>query len=144
MQVWKGEKMAVTPKKVPMFSLINIPMLFYLFVLYNVLSFTLNPPMASPLFQVGMNLGGVVAFTDWMEGPTPMTADEARRYLTFMKFPSMMVPMSGNPLGAIRPVIIVTRRGNSNFVVLETDFCFGAFMIICFSLSVVKAFIIGG
>jgi len=34
--------------------------------------------------------GGVVAFTDWMEGPTPMTADEANRYLTFMKFPSVL------------------------------------------------------
>ena len=46
-----------------MFSLVNIPMLFYLFVLYNVLSFTLNPTMTDPLFQVGMNSGGVVAFT---------------------------------------------------------------------------------
>jgi SAM-dependent methyltransferase len=33
---------------------------------------------------------GTVAFTDWMEGPTPMTAEEARRYLTFMKFPSIL------------------------------------------------------
>lgn len=34
--------------------------------------------------------GGMVAFTDWMEGPTPMTSEEARRYLTFMKFPSLL------------------------------------------------------
>jgi SAM-dependent methyltransferase len=34
--------------------------------------------------------GGVVAFTDWMEGPTPMTPDEAKRYLTFMKFPNIL------------------------------------------------------
>jgi SAM-dependent methyltransferase len=34
--------------------------------------------------------GGVVAFTDWMEGLTPMTPDEAKRYLTFMKFPSVL------------------------------------------------------
>ena len=33
---------------------------------------------------------GAVAFTDWMEGPTPMTAEEARRYLTFMKFPGIL------------------------------------------------------
>jgi SAM-dependent methyltransferase len=33
---------------------------------------------------------GVIAFTDWMEGPVPMTAAEARRYLTFMKFPSIL------------------------------------------------------
>lgn len=34
--------------------------------------------------------GGVVAFTDWMEGLTPMTRDEARRHLTFMKFPNVL------------------------------------------------------
>lgn len=34
--------------------------------------------------------GGLVAFTDWMEGPTPMTDDEAKRYLTFMKFPNVI------------------------------------------------------
>jgi ubiquinone/menaquinone biosynthesis C-methylase UbiE len=34
--------------------------------------------------------GGVMAFTDWMEGPQPMTAPEADRYLTFMKFPSVL------------------------------------------------------
>lgn len=33
---------------------------------------------------------GVIAFTDWMEGPSPMTADEARRYLAFMKFPGVL------------------------------------------------------
>jgi ubiquinone/menaquinone biosynthesis C-methylase UbiE len=34
--------------------------------------------------------GGIMAFTDWMEGPQPMTAPEADRYLTFMKFPSVL------------------------------------------------------
>ncbi len=34
--------------------------------------------------------GGTVAFTDWMEGPSPMTTDEAKRYLTFMKFPNIL------------------------------------------------------
>ena len=37
-----------------------------------------------------LKLGGIVAFTDWMEGPTAMTPDEARRYLTFMKFPGIL------------------------------------------------------
>ena len=31
---------------------------------------------------------GTIAFTDWVEGPTPMTGDEAQRFLAFMKFPS--------------------------------------------------------
>lgn len=34
--------------------------------------------------------GGSVAFTDWMEGTTPMTPEEAKRYLAFMKFPSIL------------------------------------------------------
>jgi SAM-dependent methyltransferase len=33
---------------------------------------------------------GLIAFTDWMEGSVPMTADEARRCLAFMKFPSVL------------------------------------------------------
>ena len=33
---------------------------------------------------------GIIAFTDWMEGPVPMTTEESRRYLGFMKFPSIL------------------------------------------------------
>ena len=33
---------------------------------------------------------GRVAFTDWMVGTAPMTADEAKRYLGFMKFPNVL------------------------------------------------------
>jgi SAM-dependent methyltransferase len=33
---------------------------------------------------------GFIAFTDWMEGSVPMAAEEARRYLAFMKFPSVL------------------------------------------------------
>jgi ubiquinone/menaquinone biosynthesis C-methylase UbiE len=33
---------------------------------------------------------GLIAFTDWMEGSVPMTAEEASRCLTFMKFPSVL------------------------------------------------------
>ncbi len=34
--------------------------------------------------------GGTIAFTDWMEGPTALSDEEARRYMTFMKFPSVL------------------------------------------------------
>jgi len=34
--------------------------------------------------------GGTIAFTDWVEGRTAMTAAEADRYLKFMKFPSVL------------------------------------------------------
>jgi SAM-dependent methyltransferase len=33
---------------------------------------------------------GLIAFTEWMEGPAGLTADEATRYLTFMKFPNVL------------------------------------------------------
>jgi len=32
---------------------------------------------------------GVVAFTDWVEGPAGLTQDEAARFLGFMKFPTL-------------------------------------------------------
>ena len=33
---------------------------------------------------------GKVAMTDWIEGPTPLTDEEAQRFLRFMKFPSLL------------------------------------------------------
>lgn len=33
--------------------------------------------------------GGVIAFTDWIEGPAGLSEAEAARFLTFMKFPSL-------------------------------------------------------
>ena len=33
--------------------------------------------------------GGVVAFTDWVEGPAGLSAPEAERFLRFMKFPNV-------------------------------------------------------
>jgi SAM-dependent methyltransferase len=33
--------------------------------------------------------GGVVAFTDWIEGPAGLSAQEAERFLAFMKFPNI-------------------------------------------------------
>jgi ubiquinone/menaquinone biosynthesis C-methylase UbiE len=34
--------------------------------------------------------GGIIAFTDWMQGPTPMSDSEAGRLLRFMKFPNIL------------------------------------------------------
>ena len=33
--------------------------------------------------------GGLVAFTDWIEGPAGLSQQEAERFLTFMKFPNI-------------------------------------------------------
>jgi ubiquinone/menaquinone biosynthesis C-methylase UbiE len=34
--------------------------------------------------------GGIIAFTDWIEGPTELTPPEAQRFLQFMKFPNIL------------------------------------------------------
>jgi hypothetical protein len=33
---------------------------------------------------------GKIAFTDWMEGPAGLTGEEAIRFLSFMRFPSVL------------------------------------------------------
>jgi SAM-dependent methyltransferase len=33
--------------------------------------------------------GGTIAFTDWVEGPSGLSAEEAERFLKFMKFPNV-------------------------------------------------------
>jgi SAM-dependent methyltransferase len=33
--------------------------------------------------------GGLIAFTDWMEGPAGLSEEEAKRFLGFMKFPTL-------------------------------------------------------
>jgi ubiquinone/menaquinone biosynthesis C-methylase UbiE len=33
--------------------------------------------------------GGTIAFTDWLEGPAPLSPAESRRFMQFMKFPSL-------------------------------------------------------
>ena len=34
--------------------------------------------------------GGIIAFTDWVAGPQPMSEAESERYLRFMKFPNVL------------------------------------------------------
>ncbi|MBF0330806.1 MAG: methyltransferase domain-containing protein [Candidatus Omnitrophica bacterium] len=34
--------------------------------------------------------GGTIAFTDWVEGDSPLTAEESERLLKFMKFPNIL------------------------------------------------------
>ena len=33
--------------------------------------------------------GGIIAFTDWVEGPAGLSDDEAERFMSFMKFPNV-------------------------------------------------------
>ncbi|MBI4582044.1 MAG: methyltransferase domain-containing protein, partial [Planctomycetes bacterium] len=36
-----------------------------------------------------LRAGGTIAFTDWLEGTVPLSEAEARRFMAFMKFPSL-------------------------------------------------------
>jgi SAM-dependent methyltransferase len=36
-----------------------------------------------------VKVGGIIAFTDWMNGAVPMTREESDRFLRFMKFPNV-------------------------------------------------------
>ena len=55
----------------------------------------------------------------------------------------MIVPRSGNPIGAIRPPITVTTKGKRILVVFETDFLTTP-MLMTFSCLEVKSFMMGG
>lgn len=48
-----------------------------------------KPKMISEAARI-VKPGGCIAFTDWMLGPTPMSGEEAERYLRFMKFPNVL------------------------------------------------------
>ncbi len=62
---------------------------------------------------------------------------------SFMRLPSITVPISGAPLGARIEAKIVTTIGNMIFVVCDIG-CFTAPITIVRSLSVVRARMIGG
>src|SRR5512136_624282 len=63
--------------------------------------------------------------------------------LSFIRFPSMIVPSNGNPFGAIRPPITVTTKGKRILVVFETELLTAPMLITLSSLEV-KSFMIGG
>lgn len=48
-----------------------------------------KPKMISEAARI-VKEGGIIAFTDWVEGETPMTDAEAKRFLAFMKFPNIL------------------------------------------------------
>ncbi len=90
-------------------------------------------PMLMPSSSVTMF---VISFSAALESLP--TAPDSR-----IRFPSMMVPMRGNPFGAIRPPTTVTTMGKRILVVLETVL-FAVPITITFSLLVVNHRMIGG
>ena len=60
------------------------------------------------------------------------------------RLPSISMPMSGVPRGAMMDAITVTTMGNRMRVVLDTGACCTMPMTICFSRAVVSTRMIGG
>jgi ubiquinone/menaquinone biosynthesis C-methylase UbiE len=58
---------------------------------------------------------GVIAFTDWMEGPTGLSEEEAGRYLGFMKFPSVLTLQEYSDLLQAQGCSVVMTSDTSRF-----------------------------
>jgi SAM-dependent methyltransferase len=59
--------------------------------------------------------GGTIAFTDWVEGPQPLTASEAERFMTFMKFPSLATVADYQALLEEQHGMVVTATDTGRF-----------------------------
>jgi SAM-dependent methyltransferase len=59
--------------------------------------------------------GGTIAFTDWVEGPTPMTDEEATRLMTFMKFPNVQTIAGYSELLAAAGCDVVEAKDTGRF-----------------------------
>jgi SAM-dependent methyltransferase len=58
---------------------------------------------------------GVIAFTDWMEGPSGLSEPEADRYLAFMKFPSVLTLQEYSQLLEAQGCAIVVASDTSRY-----------------------------
>lgn len=94
--------------------------------------------------------GGVIAFTDWMEGPEPIADEEAARFLAFMKFPSLAGPADYRQFLEARGCEVLVDRNTERYVpcidlylsMLDKQLTFDALKIIGFDMAVMEA--IGG
>jgi SAM-dependent methyltransferase len=59
--------------------------------------------------------GGTIAFTDWMEGAVGLSESEANRYMSFMKFPSVLTAAEYAHLLTANGCVIVQCRDTGRF-----------------------------
>lgn len=59
--------------------------------------------------------GGVIAFTDWIEGKAGLTDTEAQRFLTFMKFPNVQNLEGYSDLLATNDCEVITAEDTGRF-----------------------------
>jgi SAM-dependent methyltransferase len=91
--------------------------------------------------------GGTVAFTDWIEGPAGLTAEEANRLLTFMKFPSLQDSPGYRDLLTTHGCQVMEASNTGRFApymdlyldMLNKQLTFDALRIIGFDLGLMQA-----
>jgi SAM-dependent methyltransferase len=91
--------------------------------------------------------GGLIAFTDWVEGTPPLTNIEAERYLKFMKFPNVLSIADYTKLLESNGCQVVTAKDTAQFAphvdlylqMLNMQLTYDALKIIGFDLNLMQA-----
>lgn len=94
--------------------------------------------------------GGVIAFTDWVEGPSGLSEEESARLFAFMKFPNVQSITGYKTLLEGQGCEIVTAQDTGRFApyvdlymeMIDKQFTYDALRILNFDLSMLEA--IGG
>jgi SAM-dependent methyltransferase len=91
--------------------------------------------------------GGVIAFTDWVEGPGGLSEPEAARYLAFMKFPNVQDFKGYSALLSANGCQVLTAEDTGRFApcvdlyldMLNKQLTYDALKIIGFDLGLMQA-----
>jgi ubiquinone/menaquinone biosynthesis C-methylase UbiE len=91
--------------------------------------------------------GGVIAFTDWVEGTTGMSDSEAERFMTFMKFPTVQTIEGYSQLLKKNNCEILAAKDTGRFAphvdlylnMLNMQLTYDALKIIGFDMELMKA-----
>lgn len=91
--------------------------------------------------------GGVIAFTDWLEGPAGLTGEESNRFLSFMKFPSFCTLQDYKDLLEAEGCEVVAAEDTGRFapyvelylLMLNQQFTFDALSIIGFNQGLLES-----
>jgi SAM-dependent methyltransferase len=91
--------------------------------------------------------GGVIAFTDWVEGPAGLSAQEAERFMAFMKFPTFLDLKDYPGLLAANGCEVVVAEDTGRFApyvdlyldMLNKQLTYDALRIIDFNMELMQA-----
>ncbi len=94
--------------------------------------------------------GGTIAFTDWIEGPAGLSAEESKRFLEFMKFPNVQNIDGYKGLLAANGCEVICAENTERFgpyvdlymEMIDKQFTYDALRILDFDMDTLQA--IGG